>query len=166
MSDQSRPEHAGGTRSADADPVRPVLLAEAEKSTMSAYQRPLEQAGYPVIAVPSADAAAISKTIHPALIILQLVNPVVSGLALVRELRTQDETRGTPLITLMPFDDAHTREQIVRAGATAILIDPVKPLMLLRQMRRLLSRALADSRGDAGAGKVPAAPLSSEVSRA
>jgi DNA-binding response OmpR family regulator len=139
------PEFAGDGRAESPDAARLVLLTESEPQLENPYRKALEQAGYTVLVVPSGDAPAVSKKIHPALIILQLAEPAVSGLFLVRELRTQAETRGTPVITLMRFDDAHAREQVVRAGATAILIDPVKMPMLLRQMRRLLVRALASA---------------------
>jgi DNA-binding response OmpR family regulator len=124
-----------------------VLFSEIDKASLHTYQPPLEQAGYDVMVVSSADTVVVSKRIRPALIILQLDDSAMAGLALLRELRTQAETRGTAVITLMRFDDAHTREQIVRAGATAILIDPVKPPMLLRQMRRLLLRAHGGQHG-------------------
>jgi len=142
---------------------RLVLLTESETQSENPYKRPLEQAGYTVLVVPSGEAPAVSRKTQPALIILQLAEPAVSGLFLVRELRTQAETRGTPVITLMRFDDAHMREQIVRAGATAILIDPVKMPMLLRQMRRLLVRALAGAH--AAAPEAIPATASTEVAR-
>jgi DNA-binding response OmpR family regulator len=119
---------------------RLLLLAEAEARPGITYTTLLQQAGYEVVVVPHDEAGLAARKTNPAVIILQLIDPAISGLGLVREFRMHADTRGTPVIVLVRFDDAHTREQIVRAGATAILIEPVKPPMLLRQLRRLIAR--------------------------
>src|SRR5579872_7112139 len=93
-----------------------------------------------------------------ALIILQLADRGVPDLSLVRELRTHADTRGMPLITLTRFDDAYTREQIVRAGGSAILIDPVKAPLLLRQLRRLLARTPGAAAVSPGTEKLTVMP--------
>lgn len=142
-----------------------VLIAESTADFHDRYQTMLEQAGYAVAVVSYDEAAASSRTMRPSLIILQVADLARSGLGLVRELRTQPETRGTPVVTLVRFDDAHTREQIVRAGASAILIDPVKRPALLRQLRRLLARALASGSSSAPTSPLPSTGASAEVSR-
>ena len=148
MLHQDEQEQRVDRPSASIDDARVLLIveiAEAEEHPRKLYQSVLERAGYEVIVASHAEAWAASRKSGPALIILQLVDPAVSGLSLVRDLRTQADTRGTPVIALTRFDDAYTREQIVRAGATAILIEPVKPPMLLHQLRRLLSRTVVAS---------------------
>ncbi len=140
-----------------------ILFSHAGRET-SRYQQLLEDSGYVVMIVPHEEAIAAAKTLKPAAIILQLGEPAIVGLASVRQFRTQAETRGTPLITFVRLDDAHTRELIVRAGATAILIEPVKSSILLRQMRRLLARALG--KGLLPGGERPIAITPGEVSRA
>ncbi len=153
MSHQDEQEQRVYRPSASIDYARVLLIVEAEERPRNLHQSVLEQAGYEVIVAPYEEAGAASRTSGPALIILQLVDPAVSGLSLVRELRTQADTRGTPVIALTRFDDAYTREQIVRAGATAILIEPVKPPMLLRQLRRLLSRTIMGADSAAARGE-------------
>jgi len=148
-----------------ADPQL-VLIAEATKGFRDRYQTLLEEAGHAVAVVPYDDAALSSRTVRPSLIILQLSDPASTGLGMVRELRTQAETRGTPVITLVRFDDAHTREQIVRAGASAIMIDPVKRATLVRQIRRLLARAVATGPGLPASGRTATHTESPEASRA
>ena len=61
--------------------------------------------------------------------------------------------RSYGVLVLTRFDDPYTREQIVRAGATAILIEPMRRALLLRQIRRLLARTRAH------------APISASLSR-
>jgi DNA-binding response OmpR family regulator len=91
------------------------------------------------IAEPS-EVPAEAGRILPALIIARVNDSITDGFMLCRGLRSVAETRDTPLLILMRLDDMYTREQIVRAGATAILIEPLRRTLLLRQVRRLLAR--------------------------
>ena len=141
-----------------------VLVADSVSESRDRLQHLLEQAGYTVVVVPTEEAGAASRSLHPGAVVLQLGDPAVTGLGMVREFRTHAETRGTPLIILLRFDDAHTRELIVRAGATAILIEPVKPSALLRHLRRLLARAMATGTNPA-TQHLAGAPVSGEIQR-
>jgi DNA-binding response OmpR family regulator len=118
-----------------------VLLAEPDADLRTAFTDALRHAGYAVrsIAEPSR-VAAEAGLVTPALIIARLNDPTADGFTLCRALRGAPETRDTPLLILMRLDDMYTREQIVRAGATAILIEPLRRTLLLRQVRRLLAR--------------------------
>jgi DNA-binding response OmpR family regulator len=116
-----------------------AMIAEGDAQRRTLYEVVLREAGYNVIEVTDARAMAAAHLV-PALIIVQLVNPNLAGFALFSELRTRADTRDTPVIVLTRFDDVYTREQIVRSGATAILVEPLRPALLLRQVRRLLAR--------------------------
>jgi two-component system cell cycle response regulator len=121
-----------------------VLMAEPDPQRRMLYTQVLQEAGYEVVNVRSAatlltEAAQLS----PDLIIAQLSEPTVDGFALCRKLRAEADTRHTPVLVLTRFDDPYTREQIVRAGATAILIEPMRRALLVRQVRRLLARTRA-----------------------
>ena len=126
-----------------------VLFGETSKDTGERYQPLLEDAGYEVAVVAFEDAAAAAQNLRPSVIILQFDDPARTGLGMVRSLRTQAETRATPIVALIGFDNSHTREQIVRAGASAILIDPVKAPALRRHLQRLLTRANGTTRASA-----------------
>jgi DNA-binding response OmpR family regulator len=118
-----------------------VLVAEPDAERRRTFTDALQQAGYTVrcIAEPS-EAAAEAGRILPALIIARVTDAMADGFTICRTLRSVPETRDTPLLILMRLDDMFTREQIVRAGATAILIEPLRRTLLLRQVRRLLAR--------------------------
>jgi DNA-binding response OmpR family regulator len=119
-----------------------ILLADPEEGRRAGYADILRQAGFDVAAVPEVtEAMSRAAMAVPALIILQLVNHVGDGFLTCRLVRTSAETRHTPVLVLTRFDDPYTRDQIVRSGATAILIEPLKHALLLRQVRRLLAHA-------------------------
>jgi len=131
-----------------------VLMAEPDPQRRTLYTQVLQEAGYEVVSVRSATLVlAEAAQLAPDLIIAQLCEPTVDGFTLCRKLRAEADTRHTPILVLTRFDDPYTREQIVRAGATAILIEPMRRALLLRQVRRLLARTRAH------------APISASVSR-
>jgi DNA-binding response OmpR family regulator len=155
----SQEEKAGnGTPFPPAGSVRVLLIAAIDHERRNPYRDVLEQARYDVVVVSHDEARASVRSACPALIILQLADRGVPDLSLVRELRTHADTRGMPLITLTRFDDAYTREQIVRAGGSAILIDPVKAPLLLRQLRRLLARTPGAAAVSPGTEKLTVMP--------
>jgi CheY-like chemotaxis protein len=121
-----------------------ILIAESDPQRRTLYTDILREAGYEVVNVRNAAMALTEAAqLAPDLIIAQLSEPTTDGFELCRKLRLDADTRHTPLLVLTRFDDPYTREQIVRAGATAILIEPMRRALLLRQVHRLLARARA-----------------------
>lgn len=131
-----------------------VLMSEADPQRRTLYTDVLEQAGYEVVNVRNAlTALAEAGQLLPDLIIAQLAEPRADGFDLCKKLRAEPDTRHTPVLVLTRFDDPYTREQIVRAGATAILVEPMRRALLLRQVRRLLARTKAHGHGSANSGR-------------
>jgi DNA-binding response OmpR family regulator len=137
-----------------------LVISDAGEHDDGRYPAVLEQAGYDVQQLPYEGAALAAAAAGASMIILAFTHPPTRGLALVRELRSQSATRGTPVVVLTTCDDAYLRDQIVRSGATAILIEPVKTPSLLRQLRRLRARTLLGIGAAAARAKMPA-PLTS-----
>jgi CheY-like chemotaxis protein len=128
----------------DARPL--VLVAEPDSVCRTTFAEVLQSAGYGVATIPdpsrTVDEAA---RLMPALIIARVTDPATDGFSLCRDLRASAGTRATPLLVLTRLDDPYTREQIVRAGATAILTEPLRRTLLLRQVRRQLARGARTS---------------------
>jgi CheY-like chemotaxis protein len=119
-----------------------LLVADPDVDRREHHAGILRGAGYEVAAVTAlADAAGSFASAPPALIILQLVSGSADEFAACRGVRTSTDTRDTPVLVLTRIDDPYTRDQIVRSGATAILIEPLRSALLLRQVRRLLAHA-------------------------
>ncbi len=123
-----------------------VLIAEPDAECRAAFVQVLEGAGYAVASIPDPSRTAQEAVrVMPALIIARVTDPVTDGFTLCRELRSSPDTRDTPLLVLTRLDDPYAREQIVRAGATAILTEPLRRTLLLRQVRRQLARGARTS---------------------
>jgi len=120
-----------------------VLVAEPRLERRAEFAQTLERAGYEVICIADpARAAAEAARLMPALVIARVANAGTDGFSLCREFRLGAATKDTPLLVLTDVDDLFAREQIVRAGATAILVEPLRRSLLLRHVRRLLARGV------------------------
>ena len=161
LHDSEEIESIDGGPSAETRPL--VLVAEPDHACRNTFVQVLQGAGYSVATIPdpsrTADEAA---RLMPALIIARVTDPATDGFSLCRDVRASPNTRHTPLLVLTRLDDPYTREQIVRAGATAILTEPLRRTLLLRQVRRQLARGARTGHVRLGArldNQVPGFPV-------
>ncbi len=138
---QHETEHDDSTTMGSTDPGALVLLAEPDAERRVAFTETLSQAGYEVRSITEVSGVAFEAArVTPALIIARVADPITEGFSVCRALRAARETRDIPLLILTRLDDVYTREHILRAGATAILVEPLRRTLFLRQVRRLLAR--------------------------
>jgi two-component system phosphate regulon response regulator PhoB len=119
----------------------------------------LRQAGYDVIVAEDAEAGLAAAAEGQAmLIVLRSAGNTLDACNVCRVIRTHPVTRAIPLLVVTRVDDPYTRDQFVRAGATAILMEPPRATLLLRQVRRLMGRhaAALHRAGDQGASAASA----------
>ena len=108
----------------------------------------LRRAGCDVLVVTRAEeAVALAEDNRLALIVLRACGTAADVSHACRTIRSHALTRRVPVLVMTRVDDIYTRDQLVRAGATAILVEPPRPALLLRQLRRLTRRDSAASAG-------------------
>jgi signal transduction histidine kinase/CheY-like chemotaxis protein len=79
----------------------PILVVDHEKANRDWLAGALEPAGFHVIqAEGGREAAALAKSHHPSLVLLDLMVPDATGFDLVEALRADEATRETPIIVL------------------------------------------------------------------
>jgi len=81
----------------------------------------------------------LSQTYRPHLIITDLMMPRVSGLDMIRMIRTDDDLKGIPIVLLTAKADEDTRIEGVERGADAYLSKPFSDRELLAEVRNLLA---------------------------
>ncbi|MCL6647379.1 MAG: response regulator [Chloroflexi bacterium] len=79
---------------------------------------------------------ALVRRHRPAVIVLDVTMPGVSGLEVCRALRSDPELAATPVILLTGNTDPETQEAARLAGATAFLTKPFRPMALLSLIDR------------------------------
>ncbi|HEX7829977.1 MAG TPA: response regulator, partial [Thermoanaerobaculia bacterium] len=119
-------------------PGERVLVVEDEDEafdTLSAY---LHSAGYtPIRARSGEEALKLARTMKPHAITLDLVLPGMEGWQVLRELKSDAATSGTPVIIVSMLDN---RELALAVGADDYFVKPVEWPRLLRRLAEMTGR--------------------------
>ena len=134
-----------------AAPVGQRVLLVEDNADMRQYVARLLATDYDVHEVRDGASALAAATRHPPdLVVADVMMPGMDGFALLRALRSNERTRGVPIILLSARAGEDARVQGLHAGADDYIVKPfsarellarVRASMNLVQMRRELTRA-------------------------
>lgn len=126
-----------------------VLVVEDELAIQELLRYTLEQGGFEVTLVESAEQAlADVRSSLPALVLLDLMLPSMSGISLAKHLRSEARTRDLPLIMVTAKAEEDDRVQGLTLGADDYVTKPFSPKELLARIRALLRRRAPHLAGD------------------
>lgn len=114
-----------------------VLLIDDQKIIGEAVRRMLEGATdieYHFLQDPT-DAVAVAVSLAPTLILQDLVMPGVDGIDLVKKFRSEEATRGIPLVVLSSREEPTTKAEAFAAGANDYLVKLPDPVELIARIR-------------------------------
>jgi signal transduction histidine kinase/CheY-like chemotaxis protein len=115
-----------------------VLVVEDDPGVYEVIARHLGEGGWvPVRARTGDDALRLARRVRPAAVTLDLVIPGTDGLAVLRELRADPETRHIPVIIISVLDN---RELGLTLGADDYFVKPVDRAALLERLASLVPR--------------------------
>ncbi|MFH7027802.1 MAG: response regulator [Heteroscytonema crispum UTEX LB 1556] len=86
-----------------------------------------------------AEGFRIAQDMAPSLIVSDLMMPLVSGLEMIRAIRSEQKLKGIPIILLTAKIDEETRIEGTEKGADAYLAKPFNHRELLAEVRNLLA---------------------------
>jgi two-component system OmpR family response regulator len=116
-----------------------ILIVDDDAEIRSLLGEYFEKSGYRVKAVADGRAMRASfKTVHPDLVILDLMLPGEDGLALCRELRSQTNV---PILMLTARGEETDRIVGLEMGADDYVAKPFHPRELLARVKSILRRA-------------------------
>ncbi|MBX5479614.1 MAG: response regulator transcription factor, partial [Pyrinomonas methylaliphatogenes] len=124
--------------------MRPVLVIEDDADIAESLRYNLEREGLEVRVASTGERglmAALDPTRPPALIILDLMLPGMSGMELCRRLRREPATRRTPIIMLTARSSETDRVAGLDLGADDYITKPFSVRELLARVRAVLRRA-------------------------
>jgi DNA-binding response OmpR family regulator len=117
-----------------------ILIAEDEAMMLAALQKNLEDEGYEVIATTDGQ-EAIEKfqSLHPDLVITDILMPYTSGLELIGVIKSYTE-QNTPVIVLSAMGQEATVLEAFNLGADDFITKPFNPIELSLRVKRLLRK--------------------------
>ena len=121
-----------------------ILLVEDNEMNRDMLSRRLERKGYTVVmAVDGQQAVTMATAEAPALILMDMSLPIVDGWEATRQIKSNDATKGIPIIALtahaMQGDEQKARE----AGCDDFDTKPVELTRLLEKIQAQLNRVSA-----------------------
>ena len=123
-----------------------ILVVDADPTVQRALGNALSQAGFEVSSSGEGpEALRMARSDRPALVLIAANLPGVDGFTVVARLRMEDgPSTHTPVILLLPENDAEGRSKALRSGADDYLTKPFHPAELMARMRSLLARYKPD----------------------
>lgn len=119
-----------------------VLLVDRDEDSRVVYQTMLGHAGYRVIlAVDGEEGLALARSRRPDVLVTELSITKVSGLDLIRMVRSDPALDGTVVIVLTASGVEDDRAEVLRLGCSLFLRKPVEPKRLLDAIDRLTGPA-------------------------
>ncbi len=122
--------------------TRPTILCiDDDRLVLGLCTRVLEAHGYRVVMATHGQAGiAIAQKERPALILLDILMPVMDGFAVCRQLRADPALRHTPIVLLTALAAPDLEAQGAEAGATLSLRKPFNFAQVLPTLEQLLGR--------------------------
>ena len=120
--------------------ARIALIVDDDAPTLRLYRLLLEQAGLRVLEAGNGlEALRIAVEQRPHLLVTDVRLPLVSGLEVIRRIRSQPELYLTAIVVITAAATSDNERLSLDAGADAYLVKPVPVLTFLATVRRCLA---------------------------
>ncbi len=140
----------GGDAEVDNDPAASavIMMVDDEPLITEVTQTYLEEAGYRhfVACHDPREALALMRLHRPAMVMLDLMMPQVSGFEVLEQARADEQLKYTPIVVLTSASGPETKLRALELGATEFLSKPVDPSELVLRVRNTLAFKLYQDR--------------------
>lgn len=115
-----------------------VLLIDDDESIIKLVSRHLKTAGYEVTAAMGGEEGFMDiLKVEPDLVLLDIMLPHISGLDLLKKIRSEEKFGGIPIVMLTGQRDAETVQSAIKRGANGFIVKPFPSAgMLLDRVNR------------------------------
>lgn len=125
-----------------------ILIVDDVQDYRDLVSEVLSRAGFQCAVADNAEQARLMiEEGRPDLILLDWVMPGVSGVELLRYLKSKVTYAQIPIIMVTSRDSEEDRLRVLEFGADDYIVKPFKPPVLVARMKALLSQSLSGSEG-------------------
>jgi len=118
-----------------------VLICDDEPCILESVCHVVREEGYNVITADNGDdALRLARTEFPDLMLLDIMMPGRTGLAVCRELKSSLETRRIPIIFLTAMGQERDAQEGFECGAMEFITKPYSPRALRKRLHELLDQ--------------------------
>jgi two-component system chemotaxis response regulator CheY len=119
--------------------VKSILVVDDSATVRNQLRVALEGDGFAVVEAENGERGVAAASEAPVdLIIVDVNMPVMDGIEMIRQVRAMQHHRLTPIFVLTTEFGENTVKQGKAAGATAWIVKPVKPDVLIKGIRGVL----------------------------
>ena len=119
-----------------------VMIVEDNELNMKLFHDLLDAHGYATLQTRNGrDALGLARRYRPALILMDIQLPEVSGLEVTRWLKDDDELRHIPVIAVTAFAMKGDEERIRGGGCEAYISKPISVLSFIATVRKFIGDA-------------------------
>jgi two-component system, cell cycle response regulator DivK len=121
-----------------------ILIVEDDDNSRKLLRDSLQVTGYETAEASNGELGLeLARQRRPALILMDIQLPGISGFDALRSLRSDPDTRTIPVIAVTASVMSTQQNDVLQAGFDALESKPVSIVGLLRKMRALLDRKAA-----------------------
>jgi two-component system alkaline phosphatase synthesis response regulator PhoP len=126
-----------------------ILLVDDDPDILELLEYNLAKENYQLAkAFDGKEALEIAQTFKPALIIMDVMMPVMDGIETARKMKSMPEFKNTIILFLTARGEEFTEVAAFDAGAHDYIIKPIKPRALVSRINALLKRENSDEAQD------------------
>ena len=142
MTYQERSAGFEGHNVAEPRRAKTVLIVEDNELNMKLFHDLLDAHGYATLQTRNGrDAVGLARTHRPALILMDIQLPEISGLEVTRQLKDDAELRDIPVIAVTAFAMKGDEERIRGGGCEAYISKPISVGSFIDTVRRFIGEA-------------------------
>lgn len=118
-----------------------ILVVDDDRTMRILLRQAMEQDGYRVVeAVNGQQALEIYTQLHPDLVLLDALMPVMDGFTCCGQLQALSRSKQPPILTIAALEDQESVDRAFRAGASDFVTKPIHWGVLRQRVRRLLQQ--------------------------
>jgi len=117
-----------------------ILLAEDNKSNIIGIRTGLQARGYQVVVASNGfEAVELTRKKRPALILMDIQMPKMSGIEAIRHIRTDTDLAKIPILAITALAMPGDREKCLQAGANGYFSKPIRIKRVIEEIEKQLS---------------------------